>query len=239
MDWILAWSLGVKLAFLVLAGFSAVWFLAWLDRRAAWNFAARILTLTLPQAVYFGARILAVGLVMAALVGCSPASAAVFTKKYDRQIEKAAKAYLPAVPWLLYKAQLWQESRLDPLARSPAGAEGIAQFMPGTARDIFPLLGYAAVDRRLAGPSIEAGAYYMARLRRAWHAPRPETDRHKLALASYNAGLGNILAAQRACDGAALYEAIMLCLESVTGRHAVETRGYAPAIYRWYAAMAV
>lgn len=237
LDWILVWSLGVKLGFLLLAGWLAVKFLAWLDRRAKWTFADGLNIITGPQALYFGLRILAVALVMAALVGCAPANASIFPTKYDRQIETAAERYLPGVPWRLLKAQYWQESRLDPKARSPVGAEGIAQFMPGTAGDIFPLLGYAAIDRKLAEPSIHAGAYYMARLRRSWSAPRPADDRHKLALASYNAGLGHILASQRACDGAALYEAIMKCLDSVTGRHAAETRGYAPAIYRHWARM--
>ena len=43
-----------------------------------------------------------------------------------------------AARWRLPEAFLarliWQESRFDPLALSPAGAQGIAQFMPGTAR---------------------------------------------------------------------------------------------------------
>lgn len=146
------------------------------------------------------------------------------------------------MPWRLWKAQLWQESRLDPAARSPAGAEGLAQFMPGTAAQIFPLLGYGVLDRRLAAPSIEAGAYYMARLRAGWTAPRPWQDRHKLAQASYNAGPGNILAAQRACGDAdgnqpAGYDAIMACLPQITGRYAAETIEYAPRIWRWFAMM--
>lgn len=144
---------------------------------------------------------------------------------------------MPGVPWLLWKAQLYQESRLDPLARSPAGAEGIAQFMAGTAREIWPLLGYKVVDRRLAQPSINAGAYYMARLRRQWSAKRPDEDRHNLALASYNAGIGHLLKAQEICGGGSLYAEIIRCLPDVTGFHAAETIGYAPAIRKWWAMM--
>jgi len=160
-----------------------------------------------------------------------------FSREYDGLIEAAAGRFLPDAPWMLYKGQLYQESLLNPDARSPAGAEGIAQFMPGTAADIFPLLGYGALDRRLAGPAIEAGAYYMARLRRGWSSPRPWGDRYRLALASYNAGFGNILKAQKACGGPALYEPIMACLPQITGRHAQETLGYAPRIYRWWEQM--
>lgn len=159
----------------------------------------------------------------------------VLPSTYDRDIKAASQRYMPPVPWQVYWGQLYQESRMNPAARSPVGAEGLAQFMPGTAKDIFPLLGYTALDRRLAGPSIQAGAYYMARLRRGWLAERPEEDRHNLALASYNAGMGHILEAQRLCGGN-LYAQIMACLPQVTGRHAAETLSYAPSIRRWAAA---
>lgn len=93
--------------------------------------------------------------------------------------------------------------------------------------------------RNHASAAIQAGAYYMAKLRAAWTAPRPEDDRHRLALASYNAGLGNILAAQRACGGPPGYDDVMACLPEITGRHAQETLSYAPLIYRWFAVMVV
>jgi membrane-bound lytic murein transglycosylase MltF len=141
------------------------------------------------------------------------------------------------VPWRLLKAQYWQESRLRPDARSPVGAEGIAQFMPATWSEILRAMGRELVDRRLATPSIEAGAFYMARLRRNWSSPRPWEDRHKLSLASYNAGLGHILAAQRACKMPVFYHEIMACLPEITGKHAAETLGYAPAIWRWWRMM--
>ncbi len=125
-------------------------------------------------------------------------------------------------------------------AVSPVGAAGVAQFMPGTWADVSRQLGYgAAVTPHMAGPAIEAGAAYMARLRRGWSSPRPEDDRLKLAQASYNAGFGNILAAQRACNGAVLYPPIMECLPRITGRHAAETLHYVPAIWRWWQMMEI
>jgi len=53
-------------------------------------------------------------------------------KKYDALIKTAQKKYLPGTDWRLLKAQLTQESDLNPRAVSPAGAQGIAQFMPNT-----------------------------------------------------------------------------------------------------------
>lgn len=160
-----------------------------------------------------------------------------FSRKYDEPIERAAKRWLPAVPWRLWKAQLYQESRLDPNARSPVGAEGIAQFMPYTWAEISRQMGLGAVPATSAAHAIDAGAFYMANLRAGWKAPRPEADRHNLAMASYNAGMGNILRSQKACGDPPGYEAIMACLHMVTGQHAAETRGYAPSIRRWHQLM--
>jgi hypothetical protein len=47
-------------------------------------------------------------------------------------IAQEARAY--GLPELFFGGLIWQESRLDPAARSHVGAQGIAQFMPGTAR---------------------------------------------------------------------------------------------------------
>lgn len=185
--------------------------------------------------IYFGAWIIGLFL-FAGSVLASPAPTA-----YDLAIERAVRAHLPTVAhthgWQLYKAQLWQESRLEPSAVSPAGAAGIAQFMPATWREIREQLQFGSVSPHVAEYAIEAGAVYMAQLRRRWHSPRPEWDRHSLALASYNAGMGNLLRAQRICGGVTRYASIMVCLPDVTGRHAQETTDYAPRIWRWHALM--
>jgi transglycosylase-like protein with SLT domain/D-alanyl-D-alanine carboxypeptidase-like protein len=79
----------------------------------------------------------------------------------------------------LLAAQLYVESGFDPLARSSAGAEGIAQFMPGTAA----ALGLA--NPFDAPAAIDAQAHLMRDLLRRF-ASVP------LALAAYNAGVGAV-----------------------------------------------
>jgi len=156
------------------------------------------------------------------------------TDRYDSDIKKAAELFLPGWDWRWWKAQLYQESRLNPLAVSPAGARGIAQIMPGTWRDEASRLGYSGLSPHAAGPAILVGAHYMAKQRRTWSAARPEDDRRRLAQASYNAGAGNIIKAQRACNGARLWPEISTCLPHVTGRNAAETITYVQRIERWY-----
>lgn len=151
--------------------------------------------------------------------------------QYDERIQQAAGAYLPTRDWRMYKAQIIAESALNPLAVSPVGAKGLAQFMPGT---------WAEVSQELALPptaeatdpffAIPAGAYYMGSLVSKWTSPRPDIDRYCLALASYNAGFGNLLKAQLVAGGANDYAAIIAGLSQVTGDHAAETTDYVPRI---------
>jgi Transglycosylase SLT domain/D-alanyl-D-alanine carboxypeptidase/Putative Flp pilus-assembly TadE/G-like len=79
----------------------------------------------------------------------------------------------------LIAAQLYAESGFNPFAISGAGARGIAQFMPGTART------YGLADPFDAAASIDAQAHLMRDLLRRFASV-------SLALAAYNAGPGAV-----------------------------------------------
>ncbi len=168
----------------------------------------------------------------------SSASAQVFPKTYDREIESAVKRWWPDLPYpKAWKAQLYQESRLDPAAVSPVGARGLAQFMPGTWNEVLGQMGRQGSphDPSLA---IEAGALYMAKLRHTWRRNRTPIDRNPLAQASYNAGTGSILKAQARCGEARMWPEIAPCLVEVTGeKFSHETRTYVARIDRWWRMM--
>jgi hypothetical protein len=84
------------------------------------------------------------------------------------------------VPMDLLAAQLYAESGFNPFAPSPAGAQGIAQFMPGTAR------GYGLEDPFDPVAAIDAQAHLMSDLLERFG------GRAALALAAYNAGAGAV-----------------------------------------------
>jgi membrane-bound lytic murein transglycosylase MltF len=156
--------------------------------------------------------------------------------RYDASIQKWSKLYVPSIDWRLMKAQFIQESELNPQARSPAGARGLAQIMPRTWAEIQRELKTkgSATDADLC---IRFGCYYMNKMLNGWNAEgRTTEDRVKLAQASYNAGYGNILKAQKVAHGAMDYASISGKLRAVTGHHSRETLAYVSniqAIYAW------
>jgi soluble lytic murein transglycosylase-like protein len=168
------------------------------------------------------AALLAVWLLLPA-----PASAQLIPSKYDGEIKRAAGEWLPAWDWRWWKAQLYQESRLDNSAVSPVGARTVAQFMPATWEEARVAFRYGELPKAEADQAINAGAWYMRRMRAYWKPPRSERERRRFAQASYNAGAGGVTKAQARCHGRRRFRRIVACL-------AAETRTYVERIARWY-----
>ena len=84
------------------------------------------------------------------------------------------------LPEEFFTRLIWQESRFNPSAVSPAGAQGIAQFMPGTAamRGLTNAFEPLQALRELAG--------YLRELRTTFR------GNLGLAAAAYNAGPGQV-----------------------------------------------
>jgi membrane-bound lytic murein transglycosylase MltF len=153
---------------------------------------------------------------------------------FDDWFEEYGRASLPVYDWRWFKAQARAESSLNPEAVSPAGAQGLMQIMPGTWADLEEELGIIASPFN-AKVNIRFGVHYMRKMVRFWKAPRTDEERLKLAQASYNAGAGSILRAQRLCNDASLWSQIAWCLPEVTGgKNSHETITYVERIARYY-----
>jgi hypothetical protein len=100
----------------------------------------------------------------------------------------------------LLAAQLMAESNFDPYAGSPAGAQGIAQFMPSTAA------AYGLRDPYDPDEAIDAQAHLMSDLIRQFGSPQ-------LALAAYNAGPAPV----EACDCVPAYPETQAYVSRILG----------------------
>jgi hypothetical protein len=112
---------------------------------------------------------------------------------YEPLVRRAART-CPGVSAPLLAAQIAVESGWNPRAVSPAGAQGLAQFMPGTWAGA-GLDGDGDGDRDPFDPAdaIASQAGFLCQLLAAVSAdPSVSGDRRELALAAYNAGLGAV-----------------------------------------------
>lgn len=109
----------------------------------------------------------------------------------------------------LIEALVWQESRWRERAVSPAGARGLAQLMPGTAREL-------GVNPDDPFANLEGGARYL----------RQQLDRFdgdvEKALAAYNAGPGRV----RAANGIPAIRETQHYVAAVMGRLSHHSRSY-------------
>ncbi|WP_073271796.1 MltF family protein [Microbulbifer donghaiensis] len=112
---------------------------------------------------------------------------------FDNLVKASALDY--DFDWRLVTAQMWQESNFNPKAVSPVGAQGLMQVMPATAREMgFP--------PPLFDPErgIKAGVKYLNWVRNRFDPTLPVANKLWFILASYNAGYGHLLDAQRLAE---------------------------------------
>lgn len=119
------------------------------------------------------------------------------------QIAKAAERY--GLPVAYFTRLIWQESRFHPNALSPAGAQGVAQFMPRTAAD------RGLVDPYATREALLESAAYLSELRQAY-------GNLGLAAAAYNAGPGRV--SQWLAGHAELPQETLNYVATITGHEA-------------------
>jgi membrane-bound lytic murein transglycosylase F len=108
---------------------------------------------------------------------------------YDDLARRMGKEY--GIDWRLIVAQMYQESRFDPKAKSWAGARGLLQVMPATGRQL------GLKDPWDPEQNVRVGVGYLKYLIDRFDQGLPMRQRIRFALASYNAGLGHVRDARR------------------------------------------
>jgi membrane-bound lytic murein transglycosylase F len=100
------------------------------------------------------------------------------------------------VDWRLLAAQAYQESRLDPKAKSSFGAQGLMQVMPATAKEV------GIKDPWDPADSIRGGSAYLKKVMDRYFNDEGIAlkDRIRLGLAAYNVGPGHIADARRLAE---------------------------------------
>ena len=108
--------------------------------------------------------------------------------RYSPFIKAAARKH--GFDWRLIVAQIYQESHLNPWAKSRAGARGLMQLLPSTARSLGVKDIYNPVE------NINAGVRHLKYLYELYDGASGD-DRLLISLAAYNIGQGHIWDARR------------------------------------------
>ena len=108
--------------------------------------------------------------------------------RYSPFIKAAARKH--GFDWRLIAAQIYQESHLNPWAKSHAGARGLMQLLPDTAHSLGVKDIYNPVE------NINAGVAHLKKLYDLFDGA-DDKNRLMIALAAYNIGQGHIQDAQR------------------------------------------
>lgn len=153
---------------------------------------------------------------------------------YDDTFREMTHDILPGEDWRKFKAQGIAESNLLFSAISPASAIGVMQIMPSTGKD----LGYSVEDLKDPEKNIDAGITYMKMMYKFWKNISDNEERWRFALASYNAGMGNIRSAMRRANREGYVTDVWSCvspfLKRVTGKHSKETINYVARVEKFY-----
>lgn len=190
-----------------------------------------------PRAGMRGGALAALALILALYLFALTAAAQVppAANQYRQLIAReTAFRFGVAGPVPVIAAQIMQESKFNPLARSQVGAQGLMQFMPATAT----WAGQAGVD----GPvqplnpqwSIRAGVWYDRWIYDRVRTAASECDRWAFVLQSYNSGLGWVYKRQKLSSQPGNYAATGVINPGVHPASQREAQGYAPVIMgRW------
>lgn len=105
------------------------------------------------------------------------------------------KAYAPKLgwDWQLLASIAYQESHFESSIIAWSGAEGLMGIMPATAKG----LGFQPEEMQIPEKNLQAGIKCLQHFRNRFNNVPDTLEQIKLTLASYNAGVGHILDAQR------------------------------------------
>jgi membrane-bound lytic murein transglycosylase F len=112
--------------------------------------------------------------------------------KYDDIIKESAKKI--GWDWRFLCSQVYRESRFDPEAKSWAGAGGLIQLMPATAKEV------GVNDSFNPKQNIDGGVRYLNKMRDKFEAVDDSIQKVKFTLAAFNCGAGHVFDAMRLAE---------------------------------------